>query len=195
VRDVELVDVQEILRSIEPVECRVTELRREGRLWLLTGSNGEEWSARNVLLCAGIWTDKLLTASGLSPVGVRAVRGRALLVNPLSFRRDFVFSWTTRPYTTFAMRPLPGSGLWRFGDSVERSTSSKSYAELRAAVDEHVQKGIQISGLVDGFRPFTPQAHTELVAPGLVASTGAYRNGLALAGIAAERSMELLGIG
>jgi DNA-binding IscR family transcriptional regulator len=56
-----------------------------------------------------------------------------------------------------------------------------------------VQPQAKVLGFRWGMRPVTEQYVTELVADGLVVSTGGHRSGLAVAWPAAERAMALFG--
>lgn len=190
--DLMLAEPTEILRLFRHERAHVVGLQRYKHWWLIRGSQGEEWRADKVLIAAGVWTDVLLASSNLPGVGVSPLRGRAQLINDPERDRDVVFSWAVRPYTTFTMRPWLG-GLWRFGDTVERSQSGAAYAEMLMQADSLLGLQRDTAGELDGFRPVTEHYFTEEVAPGLVVSTGGHRSGLAIAGPAAERAMELFG--
>jgi glycine/D-amino acid oxidase-like deaminating enzyme len=189
---VRLVEPGRILGLIEPERAQIQRLIRSTRGWSAVGREREGgiavWDARRVLVTAGVWTDVLLSDSGLQPIGVTGLRGRAIILDQDEhLDPGVVLSWMTRPYTTWTMRRW--GKHWRFGDSVERT--DRAYLEMIIALRNHIKLGRAQLGELDGLRPVTERYFTELVAPGLVVSTGGHRSGLMIAGPAAERAMQL----
>lgn len=184
-----------VLDLAKPEQAQVAWVTAVNDGWLVESFDGLAWWSRKVLIAAGVWTDSILSRSNLPAVGVGSLRGRALIVRVPDKEPDgVVYSWTTRPYTTFAMRPWDtAEGTWRFGDTVEpKADGGKPYAELLRALAAHVP-GAEFVGELNGLRPVTDQLVCKEVAPGLVASTGGHRSGLSFAGIAAHRAMQLFG--
>lgn len=196
--DVELVSPVQVLNLVLPVRRTISRLiKLDGGWRLAETAGGHEFEARRVIVAAGVWTDELLMRSGLTPIGVGALRGRALIIEmPQPVWPEPVHSWTVRPYTTFTLRPWPQSSRpgahphWRFGDTVEPA-SGKPFIELSEARKRFLPQAVEHRTMM-GYRPVTPQVVCEEIRPGLIVMTGGHRSGLALAEPAAHRAMELI---
>ena len=151
------------------------------------------FAVRAVVIAAGVWTDELLRASNLPPVGVSRLRGRAILARtpkpvPTPVTR------LIRPYVSYTLRPW-ADGLARIGDTVERSErdGAKQAADLNKTLQE-VAPGSEIVRWFDGYRPVAPEFVVDSVigSSRIVVATGAHRVGLIMAGIVAKRAVDLV---
>lgn len=181
-----LVNPWEVEALVEPVAARVRRIERGVRL-LLDG--GDDVVARKVLVTAGAWTDVLLDASGLPPVGVTPLRGRAYVVEAVAPETPVTFM--PRPYTHYTLRAW-GPGRARIGDTVERKRGQ--LGGLSLAYREITGHEPDIADVLDGLRPVADRYICDEVAPGVVVATGGHRVGLGLAEPVARRALRLLGL-
>jgi hypothetical protein len=147
--------------------------------------------ARRVVVAAGVHTDELLRASGLPVIGVRRLRGRALIArveSPL----DIPVTHMSRPYTHWTVRNW-GNGLVRVGDTVEKTFEGgdSRLGECRRVLRSVCGSATEMR-VLDGYRPVCKQFTVCNVAERVVAATGGHRVGLALAGLVARKCLELL---
>jgi glycine/D-amino acid oxidase-like deaminating enzyme len=149
-------------------------------------------TARQVVVAAGAWTDHLLQASGMQPIGVKSLRGRAAIVMPGA---DFTMpkTYMVRPYAHFTLRPWKG-GLARLGDTVERKPDRELNDTPLMATLQAMSPGSKIMRMLDGNRPVCDRFTVREAAPGFVVATGGHRVGLGVAGTVAQRALKLLGI-
>lgn len=148
-----------------------------------------EQEARWVVLAAGVWTDALLAASGLPPLGVMQLPGSAVLGSgalevPLTMGYRLPGDTRTRTATARSWE----RGL-RVGDTVGRDDQLPVLRALLAHV------GGRETGVVSGLRPCLPQLFVEKVRPGLIVATGGHRTGLATAAGVGLRVLELIRAG
>lgn len=161
----------------------------KGRNYWVVLTEARELLARRIILATGAFTDALLDASNIPPLGVNALRGRALVYKtvrrfetPLTYKASVGQQYTFREW---------GDGLVRLGDTTERGTQSQALDKMRAfALTElPVPEEIQV---LDGLRPVAERMIIQAVKPGLVVATGGHRVGLALAPRAAELALKAL---
>lgn len=167
----------------------VLQLVRERGHWLIV-TREQTYTARGVVLAAGAFTDELLTASGLEPVGVTGLRGRGLLLRS-DRRLDVPYTVQIAPYSHVTLRPW-SNGLIRVGDTVEKTPGGDARLEPLQRVAGWVVPGFRQERMLDGLRPVLPKVLIKPVAPGLVVATGGHRVGLALAPRAAQLALEQL---
>jgi len=146
-----------------------------------------------VLLATGAFTDILLEASDIPPLGVSGLRGRGLLVDPhKTFDVPITVRLTLSKY--YALRPWIGH-MARVGDTVEKGDQGDKPLDDLKVFAERLVPGYTVKKVFDGLRPTTLQgALIEEIKPGLVVATGGHRVGLALAPSAARKALALLGV-
>lgn len=159
--------------------------------WVVLTEN-RELLARSVVLAAGAFTDALLEASGLKPLGIKGLRGRGLLIRP---HKQFDVPHTVQiaPYSHVTLRPW-ADGMARVGDTVEQKPGGDEKLEPLKRIAFSLAPAYEQVKVMDGLRPVLPKVFVGEVASGLVVATGGHRVGLALAPAAAKKSLALLGI-
>jgi glycine/D-amino acid oxidase-like deaminating enzyme len=167
-----LADCAALLQQARPERARVSDLRNSG--------------ADCVVLAAGVWTDTLLEANGLAPLGVRPLPGTAVLGTgqlqvPLTYAYRLPGDTRTRTATA-----RPWAGGVRVGDT---AGLEEQMPVLRGLL-QHL--GSHETGTVSGLRPGLPQLFVAQVAPRIIVATGGHRSGLATAPGVALRVLELL---
>lgn len=181
----------EVLALGQAERGRAVKLVKGGDYWVVLLTELREVLTRRVIVAAGVFTDALLERSGLQPVGVTALRGRALVyLSNRDFSTPFTYKASVGQQYTF--RPW-GKGLVRLGDTTERSADSKALDKMRtfAATELYEPQEVKV---LDGLRPITDKMIVQQIKPGLVIATGGHRVGLALAPAAARKALELLGV-
>jgi glycine/D-amino acid oxidase-like deaminating enzyme len=182
---------QELFELAERKQRQVERLVREDGRWRVQTAE-VNYFAQRVVIAAGAFTDDLLVASGLSPIGVKGLRGRGLLIQPHKVF-DVPHTVQVAPYSHLTLRPWKG-GLARVGDTVEKKPAGDERLEPLKDFAAKLAPQYEITKVFDGLRPVTEKAFIQLVAPDLVVATGGHRVGLALAPAAAVKALALLGV-
>lgn len=186
-----LVDPEAVLALVKPVKVHVVRLWRDTGGWNVNSIAGVRAHAKQVVVAAGAWTDKLLWRSGLPEVGVQPLRGRAAIFCCRD-NSELPITHLAAPFTHYTMRPFKGNKV-RIGDTVERKVDG---ALPQTYLDTVERWGFDLGDALrwqDGFRPVTKQYVVDEVAPGLVVATGGHRVGLGLSEPVANRVKGLLG--
>lgn len=189
-----LADPRAILMLSRHMRVRVDRLRRANGIggWVAETPGGPIL-CHNVIVAAGVWTDELLQASRLPTIGVKALRGRAMIVIQDGYNDERPRVHMDRPYHDHCLRPWIG-GTWRWGSTVEKIDGAgagpvNALANSLADLIGHYTT----EAIADGLRPVVESGFpTELIAPGLVVSTGGRTIGLGLAEPSARRALNLL---
>lgn len=176
--------------KMRTVKSEVLRLEKDGRDWLVRLPK-TTLRFTNVVIAAGAFSDALLCASGLQPVGVRPLVGRAVLV-ATGVALNVPITVLTRPYTHFTLRPWPGK-LLRLGDTVERTgkTPPGDKKSLKKILDKFAGE-YEVSEKLYGLRPVCNKVVTDKIKPGLVVAVGGHRVGLGLAGGVGRRVVKLV---
>lgn len=189
--DCYLADPKAIL-SLEPVQDgMVVYLRdsKEGVDAVFGHIEDPQERYRKVFVAAGAWTDKLLVRSGLEPVGVKPLRGRAVIGGhaPKDGTPSTVLAAPYKHYTTRAW----GDKV-RIGDTVE-PTYREALPDDFLRLARPVMNGDYHFSVQDGLRPVTKQYVVEPRSDNIIVATGGHRVGLGLAMPVARRALELAG--
>lgn len=166
---------------------------REGAVEIEIDPSGEggEINARRVVVAAGVNTDSILRSSGIPPIGVKGLRGSALLYE--GSMPDMLLMHQVTPYYQYTLRPWTEGA--RLGDTLERVPSKG---------DEYVEKmhvtmagylgsfGLLLREKVTGVRPVMKEPTVSEVAKGVIAATGGGRVGALLSFWAARKVIGLL---
>jgi glycine/D-amino acid oxidase-like deaminating enzyme len=155
------------------------------------------YKAHQVVLATGAWTDELLKLSGLSPIGVTVINGRAIIVEPTDkiIRKRIewnneVISVSVRPFKNYDLL-RNAKDWWYFGATTERSESESAYSEMLGAAALVLGENVKVKRTLTGVRPIYSGGVVR-VSERIIAATGGGRIGLALAGPAAEDVISLL---
>lgn len=167
---------------------RVLGFRRDAGRWLVYTNLGDELRTDRLVIAAGVWTDPLLVASDIEPLGVDQIVGSAILA--AGSLDSVVETHVPRPYHHVTARPWEG-GRVRVGETVSRSYPD---SKLGGLVNDVARLFPQLTGFwpITGRRPALPEATVKELGDGLVVAVGGHRIGLALAGGVAQRVMEVL---
>ena len=168
--------------------ARVRTIRRTPAGWEVLTSLNDSIPTMRVAICAGAWTDPLLQASDWPELGVEALIGSAILA--AGTIRDEVMTYTTRPYHSVTARRWD-AGLIRVGETVSKVWPD---AKLGALVNDTARLFPNLTGYqpITGRRPMLPELVVKELGDGAVVATGGHRIGLALAGGAALKVMEVI---
>lgn len=190
-----LEDLSTALRTgpdITRQSLQVETLERSGAGWRVMTTDGPVFS-KEVIVAAGAFTDQLLGLSGLPLVGVKALRGRALVLQlnqPL--KTELPYTYMTRPYTHYTLRPWR-NGLLRLGDTVERSSKGGDAAiQELLRVAALLAPGATVVEMLDGLRPVCDKAICRPISDGLIAMTGGHRVGLSMSQPFASAALRML---
>jgi glycine/D-amino acid oxidase-like deaminating enzyme len=177
-----IVDCSRLLERAGPIRRRVE------RLWPERGWRACDWTAPWVVLATGVFTDRLLSASGLAEIGVGSLPGRGLLFagevaqgTPRTHHYRLPGDTRTRKATVRNWAPAQV----RVGDTLEPANLEAQLAVLRALGGEEIAQMV-------GLRPVLPKLLVEIVRPGVIVATGGHRSGLSTAGGVALRVQELI---
>lgn len=169
------------------------------RVVLAPPSGGTEAvsAARGVVVCAGVWTDRLLALSGLQVLGVKSLPGSAAFYEG-NHVGDRVVLHGINPYRHYAIRSWP-DGTTRVCATLEKRgvAHRQQYVDaMCAAVQKDLGPGASVvRRIVSGERPMLEDGPTaKLVDENVVAASGGGRVGASLAFWYARRSLELLGL-
>ena len=168
--------------------ARVRLVNRTPAGWQVLTSLGDVIPAHRVVIATGVWTDPLLEASGLEPLGVEQLIGSAVLAR--GELDHHVVAYNTRPYHNVTARRW-SNGRIRVGETVSRVYPD---SHLGALVNDAYRLFPKLSGFepILGRRPALPVATVKELGDGLVVAVGGHRIGLALAGGIAQKVMEVL---
>lgn len=83
---------------------------------------GDRFSAWNVVVCAGVFTDELLLNSGFDPVGVKPLWGSAVLLPLEGFKTPLQVY--TNPYAHYTLREW-GQNTIRIGETLEKKPDQR----------------------------------------------------------------------
>lgn len=175
------------------VHGKVERLERHGKLgcWLVHVEGREPITASYVVLAAGAWTPGLLKASGLPPLSVAPLIGRALLCSDVEGAPDGVATYMLRPYRDVSVRTWTDGSL-RIGETLERyELRPKALGDL-VAVMQAFYPSARIKQVLEGWRPECVEPTVRQIAPGCVAAVGGGRVGLLLAWPAANEAFRQL---
>jgi glycine/D-amino acid oxidase-like deaminating enzyme len=190
-----LEDLETALRTGAEVtrqSVKVDVLEKAGSGWNVM-TDGGRIAAKEVIVAAGAFTDQLLGLSGLPLVGVKALRGRALILqlnHPL--KTKLPYTYMTRPYTHYTLRPWR-DGQLRLGDTVERSSKGGDAAiQELYRVAALLAPGAEVVGMLDGLRPVCDKAICRPISDGLIVMTGGHRVGLSMSQPFASAALRIL---
>ena len=176
---------------------RVTHIKQKDDYCQIYMNASSPVKARHIVLATGAWTDNLLSQSGMNPIGVEGLNGRAIIVEPefkvikkrIEWARE-VISVSVRPFKNYDL--LPNSKKWwYFGATTEKTESQKAFDEMIGAAKLVLGPDVRIRGTVTGVRPIFGKGVVK-VSERIIAATGGGRIGLALAGPAADDCIRLL---
>lgn len=182
---------QELFELVERTEAKALCLQKLPECWSVLTEN-RIFNAHKLILAAGAFTDTLLEASNIPPIGVKGLRGRGLLIEPHKIF-DVPLTVQVAPYSHLTMRPW-GKGMARVGDTVEKIPGGDERLLPLKTFAERIAPANQIVKVFDGLRPVTEKVFIQEIKPGLVVATGGHRVGLALAPSAARKALALLGV-
>ncbi len=152
---------------------------------------GRHLSAGAVVLAAGAWTDRLLLASGLQPLGIDPVRGQMLLFNPgRRLITNIINGGSGYLIPRADHRILAGSTVEAVGFE-RRPTRNAYHAILQSATAmlpalTEAALECQWTGFRPGVRDDRPHIGAYPGARCLWINSGGFRNGLGIAPAAAE---------
>ncbi len=175
------------------IDGKVVRLEKIPTGWKLLSTGGEIARSKKVLIAAGVWSNQLLEASGICPIVVDPLPGRAVFIRdkkpitrPLRVLRS--------PYQHITFRPWI-NGLMRVGDTVEATELSQSKLDVLTGESDRMFPFAKLEKVIYGFRPVTPKVYVEKAAEGLVVATGGHRIGFGMSPAVAKRVLALLGLG
>ncbi|HSV39805.1 MAG TPA: FAD-dependent oxidoreductase [Nocardioidaceae bacterium] len=143
-----------------------------------------------VVVAAGVGTDKLLADSGLgAPTGVQPLWGRAMLFD--CAEPPVCTTVMTRPYRHYTFREF--RGRVRGGDTVERGERNDKHMDDLFVAAARLFGELSDVTVFGGIRPVCRRMYVGRVSPQVIAATGGHRVGFGLAGAVSERVFELLG--
>ena len=145
-----------------------------------------------VVLATGVWTDRLLEASGYPKLGITEMAGSTVICEGEG-PRDVVWTHVTSPYKHITVRPWK-ERLSQLGATVAKGPDDQSAFEAMMGRVRKQWPQLDPTVRLQGWRPVGPEgrAVVDKVAPGIVVATGGARIGLALAGGIARRVEDLL---
>lgn len=185
---------------------RVSELCEwRGRVEIRVNSGESVYTARKVVIAAGVWTDVLLKASSMRPIGVYGLKGRNLYIstkfNPKkhisrNWRRHQPIVFSPRPYKDFVLMHVGGE-RWYWGNTAEKKDgdeNSKAHMEMLNCLSDFVDDDAAIIKTNTGIRPIVKgeMVFVDKVAKNIVVATGGHKTGLPLAPLAAQDSLRML---
>ena len=162
------------LRGIDVVG-EVVGISGKNKRAIVCTDEDDVWS-RNIVVCAGAWTDHILTNSGYPGVGVSALRGSAV-----SFKgehREKVLLHQTTPYRQVSLRNW-GEGRIRVGETTETGTKPTStYVDKMLKTVGHWLGPDDVPvRCYTGFRAMRKSPFAGMVGDKVYAATGGGRNG------------------
>ena len=185
-----LPEASNVLDLVTATNARVLSLVHKPDYWELYTTRNV-YTSRTVVVAAGVWTDALLMASALPPVGVRALLGRAELVAAENIAVEGIIEVFFGPRLSFNVRSYQGH--FRVGDTTERHPSVRLYQRMQEA-GRLVLGRTELISRIEGLRPVASHIIVERWAPGLVVATGGHRVGIGLSHLVAKDALEQLGI-
>ena len=132
------------------------------------------------MLAAGVWIDTILKNSHMNEIGVEALNGRALLLEPTEITSKIewnkeVISVNVRPFKNYAL--LKSSrNWWYFGATTEKPESEKAYDEMLAAAELILGGSVRIKRILLGHRPVYNEG-VKKVSDRVIVATGGGRIG------------------
>lgn len=173
---------------ITPPDARehVNRVLLDNQGWAVQVDEGPTWVTPRVVIAAGVYSDFLLSASGLPTVGVKLLMGSAVVAQGSI---EVPHTYMPRPYTHYTVRPW-GESMIRAGDTVERKLNYKGQELIDCM--HRVCPDARVVSTQRGARPICRWFTVKEVAPGLVVATGGHRVGLALSYPIALRVLEVL---
>ena len=148
-------------------------------------TNCGDIKARNVLVCAGVWTDFLLHSSNLPRVGVSALAGSAM-----SFRGENIeklMLHQTTPYRQISIRNW-GKGYIRIGETSEyKENEHQKYLDKMIGTVDHHLYGYKPHKLFRGYRAMRKKPFIGKVEDNIYVATGGGRNGGVMSFYAARK--------
>lgn len=155
---------------------------------------GDRFWANNVVVCAGIYTDELLDASGFDPVGVKSLWGSAVLAQSAGFKTPLQVY--TNPYAHYTMREWT-PGFIRIGETLEKRPGQREayINKMLTRLVDHLPVGAleKRSTTVSGARPTLEGGMSLLQVPGgPYVATGGGRSGAVMSFWAARELYTLM---
>ena len=141
--------------------------------------------SRNVLICAGAWTDTLLHMSDLPRVGVSALAGSAISFKGENI--DKLILHQTTPYRQISIRNW-GQGCVRIGETSEhKEHEHQQYLDKMIGTVRHHLGGYRPCELYRGYRAMRKKPFIGKVADNIYVATGGGRNGGVMSFYAARK--------
>ena len=157
------------------------------------------WTGEQVVLAAGAWSDDILVASGLAPLGVFPVRGQMLLyrLDPSSAPAHIIHTGEGYLIPRMDGHILAGSTAETVG--FDRTPTQQAYQQISEMATTQWPR-LREARLISHWTGLRPSYSLDDPAmgwlfedwPGLWINTGHFRNGLGLAPACAERTAEAL---
>lgn len=190
-----LANPHEFLAKVNKTRAIVSNIQEDEDGFTVT-SDIETRKYRKLVVCAGAFTDDVLSRSGYEKVGVRQLLGRAILFQPNKELDYECFTIMTRPYSHFTFRKF-GEQI-RVGDTVERKGMNPKLIELLKQLMEKYYEGAKARPrLLEGLRPVCDKMVVRKIEAKnpencIIVATGGHRVGFGLSGAVSGRVMELI---
>jgi glycine/D-amino acid oxidase-like deaminating enzyme len=189
-----LVDAAQARAEVD-YRVRVLGLSQIGNHVLVKLEDDDSMAFDRVVIAAGVWSDRLLEASGLPKLGLQTWAGSTVLARARKQDADLhaVQTHITSPYRHISMRPWRGP-MVQIGATVVKGLDDQEQYDRMMERAKALWPGLAPSVRLQGWRPVGPdgQAVVERVSKGIIVATGGQRIGLVLAGGMARRVEELL---
>jgi glycine/D-amino acid oxidase-like deaminating enzyme len=183
-----LLPVAEFERERTSVTDCIGAVRHVAGTWQITGESN--YQARRLVIAAGVHIDTLLQASGYAPMGVKSLRGRAVLFGHAPDHLPELYTQEVSKYKHLTVRTF--GSAWRVGDTVEVKPNDGA---LNWLTDWATSLGLQQPvKTLEGFRPVLKQFTVELFDTNGVVATGGHRVAMGLSGAVADRVLQLFGV-
>lgn len=182
-------DNSSLLKLAIPHIQKIEKVYAADSSWVLW-SNKEHIEAKKIIIAAGAYTDTLLENSGFSPVGVKPLFGRAMVVEQDGIEIESPLTVLVRPYVHFTLRPWLGKLRW--GDTTERKPIGPYVYELEKAFLNATGRVPKVADWAQGVRPVCSTMTVKRIAPNAIVAVGGHRVGLGISGLVANRALDLL---
>lgn len=189
------VNPAEILRRGETVRDEVLAIDLEHEGYTRVVGVRDSYEAQQVILAAGVWTDRLLP-EGCNPSKVEGRAGVAFLIPERKIEQPFISPWAPFKQIVAFNR---GDGLWISdgtalkGDRISDERVEQCWARCLNALPEEFQAEDYVVETLHGIRPYTSKAkpcYLEYETPHFQVVTGGAKNGTLAAGWAAHKLTE-----
>lgn len=168
---------------------RVQSVQRGPNHWRVI-TDQQEYTAKRLVIACGAKTDDLLQRSRYPALGLKALRGRAVVYGEGDGKLPELYTEEVTKYKHLTVRSW--GNQWRVGDTVEEKPRENALDRLHTwAGNIHLSSPVKT---LEGYRPVLKQMTVRHFDEGGVVATGGHRVGLALSPIAALQSLKLLGL-